>query len=118
MTTATAENGPSSGEPPAGPAEDRVFDLTARVGWTNRFVLGLLGLVMIANGLMNLVRLEQLRVGGDPGARGRADQHLLRPRRAARQLPVQADEPACHRLLAGGSQHQAGGVRAAAHALG
>ena len=56
MTTPAADNGPSSGEPPAGPAEDRVFDLTARVGWTNRFVLGLLGLVMIANGLMNLVR--------------------------------------------------------------
>ena len=55
MTTATADNGPSSGEPPAGPA-DRVFDLTARVGWTNRFVLGGLGLMMIASGLVNLAR--------------------------------------------------------------
>ena len=43
-------------EPPAGPAEDRVFDLTARVGWTNRFVWGGLGLVLTANGLVNLVR--------------------------------------------------------------
>ena len=40
MTTAAADNGPASGESAAGPAEDRVFDLTARVGWTNRFVLG------------------------------------------------------------------------------
>ena len=56
MTTATADNGPSSEEPPARPAEDRVFDLTARVGWTNRFVLGGLGLLMTANGLANLAR--------------------------------------------------------------
>ena len=63
MTTATVNNDPSSGEPPAGPAEDRVFDLTARVGWTNRFVLGLLGLVLIAKGLMNLVRWSNSESG-------------------------------------------------------
>ena len=63
MTT-TADNGPPSGEPPAGPAEDRVFDLTARVGWTNRFVLGLLALVMAANGLMNLARWYNTDSGG------------------------------------------------------
>ncbi len=64
MTTATVNNGPSSGEPPAGPVEDRVFDLTARVGWTNRFVLGLLALVMAANGLMNLARWYNTDSGG------------------------------------------------------
>ena len=66
MTTATADNGPSAGEPPAGPAEDRVFDLTARVGWTNRFVLGGLGLLMIANGLVNLARWSNTDSGGTP----------------------------------------------------
>ena len=63
MTTPAVDNGPSSGEPPAGPAEDRVFDLTARVGWTNRLVLGLLGLMMTANGLMDLVRWNNSESG-------------------------------------------------------
>ncbi len=66
MTTAAADNGPASGEPPAGPPADRVFDLTARVGWTNRFVLGGLGLLMIANGLANLARWSSTDSGATP----------------------------------------------------
>ena len=59
----SADNGPASGEPPSVPAEDRVFDLTARVGWTNRFVLGGLGLLMTANGLVNLARWSNTESG-------------------------------------------------------
>ena len=60
----SVDNGLASGEPPAGTAEDRVFDLTARVGWTNRFVWGLLALVFTANGLVNLARWNNTDSGG------------------------------------------------------
>ncbi len=60
----TVDNGPAPPEVPARPAENRVFDLTARVGWTNRFVWGLLGLVMTANGLLNLSRWNSSDSGG------------------------------------------------------
>ena len=57
------DNGPAPPEVPARPAENRVFDLTARVGWTNRLVWGLLGLVMTANGLLNLARWSNSEPG-------------------------------------------------------
>ena len=60
----SADNDLASGEPAAGPAEDRVFDLTARVGWPNRFVWGLLALVFTANGLVNLARWNNIDSGG------------------------------------------------------
>lgn len=48
----------------AEPAENQVFDLTARVGWPNRFVWGLLALVFTANGLVNLARWNNTDSGG------------------------------------------------------
>lgn len=51
-------------EPPAGPADNQVFDLSARVGLPNRFVWGLLALVFTANGLVNLARWNHIDSGG------------------------------------------------------
>ena len=50
-------------EPPAGPADNQVFDLSARVGLPNRFVWGLLALVFTANGLVNLARWNNIDSG-------------------------------------------------------
>ena len=51
-------------EPPAGSAEDQVFELSGRVGWPNRFVWGLLALVFTANGLLNLARWNNIDSAG------------------------------------------------------